>query len=50
MNRVMGDVEDNDIILMHDCYESTVTAALQVVDELMAEGYTFVTADEILFD
>ncbi len=49
-NRIIGDVEDSDIILMHDCYESTVTAALQVVDELMAEGYTFVTADEILFD
>jgi len=27
-----------------------VTAALQVVDILKAEGYEFVTVDEILFD
>lgn len=49
-DKVVSKVEENDIILMHDYYESTVTAALQVVDELMAEGYTFVTVEEILFD
>ena len=48
--RIVGHVKENDIILMHDCYDSTVTAALQVVDALQAEGYTFVTVDEILFD
>lgn len=48
--RIVGHVKENDIILMHDYYESTVTAALQVVDALQAEGYTFVTVDEILFD
>ena len=35
---------------MHDYYPSTVTAALEVVDELQKEGYEFVTVDEILFD
>ena len=35
---------------MHDSYDSTVTAALQIVDILQAEGYEFVTVDEILFD
>lgn len=49
-DRVVGKVHDNDVILLHDCYESSVTAALQVVDELMAQGYEFVTVDEILFD
>lgn len=49
-DKVVSKVEENDIILMHDYYESTVTAALKVVDELMAEGYTFVTVEEILFD
>lgn len=49
-DRVVGKVQDNDVILLHDCYESSVTAALQVVDELMAQGYEFVTVDEILFD
>ena len=41
---------ENDIILMHDYYESSVTAALKIVDEFLEEGYTFVTVDEILFD
>ncbi len=43
-------VGENDIILMHDYYESTVTAALKIVDELLEEGYTFVTVEEILFE
>lgn len=47
---VVGDVEENDIILMHDYYDTSVTAALEIVDELLAEGYTFVTVEEILFD
>ena len=47
---VVGEVEENDIILMHDYYDTSVTAALEIVDELLAEGYTFVTVEEILFD
>lgn len=43
-------VEENDIILMHDYYDTTVTAALQIIDDLQKEGYTFVTVDEILFN
>ena len=35
---------------MHDYYETSVEAALKVVDELQGEGYTFVTVEEILFD
>lgn len=46
----MGEVEENDIILMHDYYETSVTAALKIVDELLEDGFTFVTVDEILFD
>ena len=42
--------EENDIILMHDYYETSVTAALRAIDELMEGGYTFVTVEEILFD
>lgn len=48
--KVVSGIEENDIILMHDYYATSVTAALQVVDELLAEGYTFVTVEEILFD
>ncbi|MCI8417180.1 MAG: polysaccharide deacetylase family protein [Lachnospiraceae bacterium] len=50
VRRVVKDTQEGDIILMHDYYDSTVTAALQVVDELQAQGYTFVTVEEILFD
>lgn len=48
--KVVSKTEENDIILMHDYYESSVTAALKVVDELQEKGYEFVTVEEILFD
>lgn len=50
VQKVTSKVKENSIILMHDEYKSTVTAALQVIDELMEEGYEFVTVDELLFD
>lgn len=50
ISRVLKDAEENDIILLHDYYETSVTAALQIVDELQERGYTFVTVEEILFD
>ena len=48
--KVVNKVGENDIILMHDYFDTSVTAALAVVDELLAEGYEFVTVDEIMFD
>ncbi len=50
VQKVTSKVKENSIILMHDEYKSTVTAALQVIDKLMEEGYEFVTVDELLFD
>ena len=50
VTKVCSKAGENDIILMHDCYDSSVTAALQIVDDLTAQGYEFVTVDEILFD
>ena len=35
---------------MHDYYDTSVTAVLKVVDELLEEGYVFVTVEEILFE
>lgn len=43
-------VSDNSIILMHDYYDTSVSAALMIVDELTKQGYEFVTVDKILFD
>lgn len=48
--KVVSKAKENDIILMHDYYPATITAALRVVDELQEEGYEFVTVEEILFD
>lgn len=50
INKVVPKVKENSIILMHDEYASTVTAALEIVDELQKQGYEFVTVEEILFD
>ena len=50
VNRAVSGAEDNAIILFHDCYASSVEAALRTVDILQAEGYEFVTADELIFD
>lgn len=47
---ILNKVSDNDIILLHDYYETSVDAALVVVDALTKEGYEFVTVDKILFD
>lgn len=50
VRKVTAKAGENDIILMHDQYKTTVTAALKIVDELKEEGYEFVTVDELLFD
>ena len=50
VRKVVREAEENDIILMHDYYDTSVTAALEIVDELQAQGYEFVTVEEILFD
>lgn len=41
-------IKDGDIILMHDYYKTSVTAALKIVDILQSEGFEFVTVDEII--
>lgn len=48
VQRVIEDVEDQDIVLLHDFYESSVDAALQIVDILKKEGFEFVTADKLI--
>lgn len=48
--RVLKSVESGDIILMHDFYESSVEAALDITDALLAQGYEFVTVDELILE
>lgn len=48
VKRVLDKAEDHAIILMHDEYATSVEAALQIVDELLEDGYEFVTVERIL--
>jgi peptidoglycan/xylan/chitin deacetylase (PgdA/CDA1 family) len=50
VRKVVTDTEENDIILMHDCYETSVEAALQIIDILSERGYEFVTVDRLLLE
>lgn len=50
VDRVVTDTEENDIILMHDCYNTSVEAALEIVDILQEKGFEFVTVDRLLTD
>ena len=45
---VTGRVKDGDIILMHDIYQSSVEAALAIVDQLQGEGFCFVTVEQLM--
>lgn len=45
---VVEHVKDGDIILMHDIYDSSVQAALRVVDTLLDRGFCFVTVEQLM--
>lgn len=46
---ILDNTAPNSIILLHDIYPTSVDAALRVVDQLRAEGYWFVTVEELLW-
>lgn len=50
VNKVVTKAKENAIILLHDYYDSSVDAALLIVDELQKKGYQFVTAEEIILE
>ncbi len=50
VNRVVTKVKENDIILLHDEYATSVAAALQIIDILQGQGYEFVTVDKLIFE
>ena len=45
--RIMAQVHDGGVILMHDMSESSVRAALQAVDDLLSQGYRFLTVSQL---
>jgi peptidoglycan/xylan/chitin deacetylase (PgdA/CDA1 family) len=48
VSAVMADIRPGSIILLHDIYQPSVEAALEIVDRLQAKGYWFVTVEELL--
>lgn len=46
-SHIIRKAENGDIILMHDMSDSSVDAALRVIDELSAQGFRFVTVSEL---
>ena len=50
VSKVVTDVADNDIILLHDYYKSSVEAALEIIDILQKRGFEFVTVEDLLLD
>lgn len=47
VNEVMSQVQDGDIILMHDMYEATAKATEIIVKQLTEEGYQLLTVSEM---
>ena len=45
--RVLSQVKDGDIILMHDMTDSSVKAALALTDQLQSQGYRFLTVSQL---
>ena len=50
VERVLKDTKPGNIILLHDYYQSSVDAALEIVDTLTQRGYEFVTVDELILE
>lgn len=50
VEHVVKNVGENDIILMHDSYQSTVEATERIIKLLKSEGFEFVTVDEVIMD
>ena len=47
VNHIVTNARDGDIILLHDIYQTSVEAALRVVDELHERGFLFGTVEEL---
>ena len=47
IRRVLSRVKDGDVVLLHDMSDSSVTAALEIVDQLKAQGYELVTVSQL---
>lgn len=49
VDQILNDVEDGDIILMHDLYQTTAEACEVLIPELIRRGFQLVTIDELFY-
>lgn len=49
-NRVINSAGDGKIILLHDIFDTSVEAAIKIIDTLKKQGYQFVTVDELILN
>ena len=45
---VLDRIQDGDVVLLHDMSDSSVDAALAIIDELQSQGFRFVTVSELV--
>ena len=45
--RVVSQAQDGDVVLLHDMSDSSVDAALAIIDQLQKRGFEFVTVSEL---
>lgn len=50
VNKAVSQAKAGSIILLHDNYESSVQAALRIIDILQKKGFEFVTVEELMLD
>jgi peptidoglycan/xylan/chitin deacetylase (PgdA/CDA1 family) len=48
LNTILTETDPGDIILTHDIHERTILLMPQILDGLLAQGYSFVTISEML--
>lgn len=47
-DKIMANATDGSIILLHDLYPTSIAGGLRAIDELIAQGYVFVTVSQLL--
>ena len=45
---MINNIEDGDIVLLHDNHAETIDGVIKAVDLMLAEGYAFVSLEELI--
>ena len=50
VNNVVDNAKDGDIILLHDIFLESVSAAFKIIDKLQQMGFEFVTVEDLIIE